>query len=110
MSEGSVNQYGDGNIGRAEHSGSGDIVAGGKTVHYAPQRSPEFEELLRAIEALRPHLGGGDRAEVDTAVEELAAAPSESRTRTVLSRIAGIATLVGEVGAPVVGAVRALLG
>lgn len=36
---GDINQYGDGSIGEATHSGSGDIVAGGKP-SWSPQPSP----------------------------------------------------------------------
>ncbi|MFC5826879.1 hypothetical protein [Nonomuraea insulae] len=36
---GDINQYGDGSIGEATHSGSGDIVAGGKQ-SWSPPPSP----------------------------------------------------------------------
>ncbi|MDN3028111.1 hypothetical protein [Streptomyces sp. S.PB5] len=110
MSGDRIQQYGAGSIGKAEHTGSGDIVAGGKNVRAAESTAPALDDLLREIQKLRPHLDEHDRAEVDASVEEISANPSEERFRKLLRQIAGIATLIGETGAPVILAVRALLG
>ncbi|XMA37452.1 hypothetical protein O1157_14935 [Streptomyces albogriseolus] len=108
MSGDHVQQYGSGNIGRAEHTGSGDMVAGGKTVG-ATVTDPAVRALLQEIAKLRPHLDQGDRAEVDAAAESLAEEASPERRRTLVQRVTGIAALVGEVGLPVVTAAKALL-
>ncbi|MEW2132638.1 hypothetical protein [Streptomyces sp. NPDC005435] len=103
-----IQQYGSGSIGKAEHTGSGDIVAGGKTVG-ATAPGPEVAALLEAIESLRPHLDPGERQEVDTAAGSIAEETSPERRRALVRQISGIAALVGEVGVPVIAAARALL-
>ncbi|GHA67898.1 hypothetical protein ACIQRS_09935 [Streptomyces termitum] len=103
-----IEQHGAGSIGKAEHTGSGDIVAGGKTVG-ATTGGPALEALLREIEKLRPHLDESDRAEVDAAADSIAAETSPDRRRGLVQRITGIAALLGEVGVPVIAAARALL-
>ncbi|MBT2539215.1 hypothetical protein J7E99_00465 [Streptomyces sp. ISL-44] len=106
----SYTQYGAGSIGKAEHTGSGDIVAGGKRVGGPEAGESAIETLLAEVRAMRQHLGEGDRAEVDAAIEELNSNPPEDRFRRLLGTFSGIATLVGEAGVPVINAVRALLG
>ncbi|OII61759.1 hypothetical protein BJP40_30560 [Streptomyces sp. CC53] len=108
MSGDVFNQYGAHSIGKAEHHGSGDIVAGGKGDGSAASADPRLEQLLAEIQALKPHLSDDDRAAMDEAVEELGADPEPSRFRRLLQQINGIAALA-EVGAPVVAAVRSLL-
>jgi hypothetical protein len=108
MSGDHIQQHGAGSIGKAEHTGSGDIVAGGKTVG-ATAGGPTVEALLREIEKLRPHLGENDRAEVDAAADSIAEEMSPERRRGLVQRISGIAALVGEVGLPVITAAKALL-
>jgi hypothetical protein len=108
MSGDHIQQYGSGSIGKAEHTGSGDIVAGGKTVG-ATAGGPAVEALLREIEKLRPHLDENDRAEVDAAADSIAEETSAERRRGLVQRISGIAALVGEVGVPVIAAAKALL-
>ncbi|MFJ8477822.1 hypothetical protein [Kitasatospora sp. NPDC094011] len=109
MSGDHIQQYGAGSIGKAEHSGSGDIVAGGKTVG-STAGGPAVEALLQEIQRLRPHLDEHDRAEVDAAANSIAAETSAERRRSLVQRITGIAALVGELGVPVIAAARALLG
>ncbi|MFI5764692.1 MULTISPECIES: hypothetical protein [unclassified Streptomyces] len=101
---------GAGGIGKATHSGSGDIVAGGKYVGGGAPEASALERLLEEVRAMRQHLGESDRAEVDAAVEELGGNPPEARFRRILATFSGIATLIGEAGVPVITAVRALLG
>lgn len=96
---------GDG-IVKAVHSGSGDIVSGGKGI----AQSEEITSLIREIQLLRRHLDGSDREAADASVGELASNPSGARLRVLLQQISGIATLAGEVGAPVIAAVRAIVG
>ncbi|MFI2185431.1 hypothetical protein [Streptomyces sioyaensis] len=108
MSGDHIQQYGSGSIGKAEHTGSGDIVTGGKTVG-ATAGGPAVEALLREIEKLRPHLDENDRAEVGAAADSIAEETSPERRRGLVQRISGIAALVGEVGLPVITAAKALL-
>ncbi|MFF5185436.1 hypothetical protein ACFY30_16895 [Streptomyces sp. NPDC000345] len=111
MSGDHIQQYGSGNFGKVVHSGSGDIVAGGKhTGGGTDGRAAALETLLREVRALRQHLDDGRRAEVDAAVRDIASHPSGEGLRNVLERIAGIAAVLGAVGTPVVTAVMALMG
>lgn len=103
-------QYGAGSIGKAEHTGSGDIVAGGKRVGGQEVEPSALETLLEEVRAMRQHLDADDRAEVDAAIEEISSNPPEDRFRKILRTFSGIATLVGEAGVPVIAAVKALLG
>lgn len=100
---------GAGAIGNASHSGSGDIVAGGKYVGGTPPEASAIEKLLEEVQAMRGHLDETDRAEVDAAVEELRENPPEARFRRILGTFSGIAMLIGEAGTPVITAVKALL-
>lgn len=106
----SYTQYGAGSIGKASHTGSGDIVAGGKYVGGAAPDASAVEKLLEEVQAMRQHLDESDRAEVDAAVEEIQANPSEERFKKLLRVFSGIATVIGEAGVPVITAVKALLG
>ncbi|WP_328300217.1 hypothetical protein OG389_22210 [Streptomyces sp. NBC_00435] len=103
-------QYGPGSIGKASHSGSGDIVAGGKYVGGSAPEASAVEKLLEEVQAMRQHLDTSDRAEVDAAVEEIRENPSEERFKRILRTFSGIATLIGEAGVPVITAIKALLG
>ncbi|MFB7937683.1 hypothetical protein [Streptomyces sp. NPDC056049] len=110
MSSDQIHQYGAGSIGTANHSGSGDIVAGGKTVNAAPAApATALDDLLAAIEGLRTHLDDTRRAELDAAAADLDPGAGRAELEGPLTRIAGIAALVGAVGGPVVAAVQALL-
>lgn len=108
MSGDHIEQYGASSFGKVQHTGSGDIVSGGKYVG-ASAGGPEVDALLRAIERLRPHLGHSERAEVDAAADSIAREPSAERRRGLVQGIAGIAALVGEVGVPVITAAKVLL-
>jgi hypothetical protein len=110
MSGDRIQQYGAGSIGKAQHSGSGDIVAGDKHAGGSESGKLAIDNLLREIQALRQHLDESDRAEVDAAVEEINSNPPKERFNKLLQKMAGIATVIGEVGTPVIIAVKALLG
>ncbi|WP_217196996.1 hypothetical protein [Streptomyces buecherae] len=109
MSGDRVWQYGAGSVGKAKHTGHGDIVVGGKTVG-ATGAGPSVEALLRAIEHIRPHLDENDRAEVDAVAESIAEETSIERRRSLVRRVSGVAALAGEAGLPVIAAATALLG
>ncbi|WP_336206235.1 hypothetical protein [Nonomuraea sp. LPB2021202275-12-8] len=102
-------QYGRGSIGKAQHTGSGDIVTGGKSVAGPESRSAAFDNVLQAIDALRRHLDETERAEVDSAVRRLDSEGTVSELKEPLGKIAGIAALLGEVGVPVINAIKELL-
>ncbi|GGY63124.1 hypothetical protein [Streptomyces omiyaensis] len=108
MSSDQIHQYGAGSVGKASHTGSGDIVAGGKTVGAATPATA-LDDLLAAVEGLRSHLDDTRRAELDAAAADLSPGATRAELEGPLTRIAGIAALVGAVGGPVVAAVQALL-
>jgi hypothetical protein len=110
MSGDRIQQYGAGSIGKAEHSGSGDIVAGGKGADGSPSQEQAIDNLLREVQTLRRRLDENDRAEVDAAVREIRSNPSGERFKKLIQKIAGIAVVIGEAGIPVVIAAKTLLG
>ncbi|MEU6633341.1 hypothetical protein ABZ905_34395 [Streptomyces parvus] len=103
-------QYGAGTIGHAVHSGSGDIVAGGKYVGTSMPETSGIEVLFEEIRKMRQYLDEDTRAAVDAALEEMASDPSEARFRRLLMTLAGIAALLGADGLPVIEAIRVLMG
>ncbi|CAM5539290.1 hypothetical protein SAVIM338S_04266 [Streptomyces avidinii] len=106
----SYTQYGAGSIGKASHTGSGDIVAGGKYVGGTTPDVSAVEKLLEEVQAMKQHLDESDRAEVDAAVAEIQTNPSQERFGKILRTFSGIATVIGEAGVPVIAAIKALLG
>jgi hypothetical protein len=92
----SVVQFGgQGNIGKiVNHSSGGPLMA--------------LEEVIRLAEALRVEVPSADARVIDDSVETLRkSGPSDHKTlRQALANIAGIAALVGQVGVPVIQAVR----
>lgn len=96
---------GDGVV-KAVHSGCGDIVGGDKGIG----RPEEIARLVREVQLLMRHLDDSDREVAGASVAELSSNPSRARLRVLLQQISGIATLAGEVGAPVIAAVRAIVG
>ncbi|MEV0324396.1 hypothetical protein ACIBKX_14730 [Streptomyces sp. NPDC050658] len=100
------NHYGDvvtqiggtGNIGIDKHQGSVD-----------PQAA--FRDMLQAIQLLRDQVSAEDRQVIDNSLPAIAAGgDTEPGTmRRALGAVAGVATVVGEVGAPVVEAIRRVL-
>ena len=92
-----VNQYGDGNIGIIKFHGQAD-----------PQAA--LQEVIGAITALRGNVGisSADRRVIDESAEIIRASRDTERgtLRKALGNVAGIATLAGEVGVPVIEAVR----
>lgn len=83
----------------------------GKIVHHgsADQRAA-FKELLEAVQALRPQVVGTDRQVIDESLATLQAPrPEPARLRRALGAVSGVAMMVGQVGAPVVEAVRKVM-
>ncbi|WP_426507472.1 hypothetical protein ACPPVO_54675 [Dactylosporangium sp. McL0621] len=89
------NQYGEHSVGRIEHHGGRDPDAA-------------FRDLLRAVQLLRAQVPPADRRLVDEQLQVLAAGPGQDpgTLRRALGAVAGVATVVGQVGAPVIQAVR----
>jgi hypothetical protein len=110
MSGDYISQQGHGNIGKAEHQGPGHIVAGGQSVHSSELKSSAIDNLLVAIDALRKHLDERELADVDSAVQQINSNSTPSEFKQPLGRIAGIATMLGDVGVPVISAIKELLG
>ncbi|MFJ1766488.1 hypothetical protein ACIOD2_39590 [Amycolatopsis sp. NPDC088138] len=84
----------------------------GKIVHQGPpDQQAAFRELLDAVQALRPRVSGTDRQVVDESLATLQAPqpPEPARLRRALGAVSGVAMMVGQVGAPVVEAVRKVM-
>ncbi|MFD6423455.1 hypothetical protein [Streptomyces sp. NPDC060198] len=94
----SVTQHGDHNTG---------------IVHHHAPLPPEdaLRRLQVAVAALRPHLTEEDLPVVEAGMQTLAlgSGAEPSRVRLALTRIAGVATMIGGVGVPVVEAVRGVM-
>lgn len=84
----------------------------GKIVNQAPaDPSAALEEVIRLAEALRGQVPPSDAQVIDESVGVLryGDASDHNTLRQALGNIAGIAALVGQVGAPVIEAVRSVL-
>jgi hypothetical protein len=84
------------NVGKIETNyGSADVNA-------------SLQSLMAAVQVLRGHLSATERQVIDESVETVkyGEKAEPGRLRRALSNIAGIAAVVGEVGAPVIEAVR----
>jgi hypothetical protein len=76
--------------------------------HAQADRQVSFRELTVAVNALRGQVHPADRQTIDESLRSIGTGANIERPtlRQALSRLAGIAAVVGEVGAPVVEAVR----
>ena len=106
---------------------TGDKIVGNKimgdwvTVHgrhnvgtiknQAATNSAAIQELVAAAEALRNQVGGDDRAVIDQSLETIGAGDGveQGRLRRALGQLGGVAMVVGDVGAPVIDAVRKVM-
>lgn len=70
-----------------------------------------FREMLSAIQTLRGQVGPMDRQVIDESVAAVGSGQDvpPQQMHGALSRIAGIASIVGQVGAPVVEAIRKVM-
>ena len=70
-----------------------------------------LRELMAAVEVLRGHLSAADRQVIDESVETVRRGNQAEggKLRRALSNIAGVATVVGQVGVPVIEAVRKVM-
>ncbi|MCF4136040.1 hypothetical protein L1856_02745 [Streptomyces sp. Tue 6430] len=90
-----VTQYGDHNTGVVHHHSAEEAVS----------------RLQAAVLLLRPHLSEHELPIVDAGMQTVVADGNADpgRVRLALTSIAGVASVVGGVGVPVVDAVRAVL-
>jgi hypothetical protein len=93
-----VTQHGDGNIGIIKNQAPADP-------------NSALLELTRLVEVLRGQVSTADREVIDESIRAIGSGENVNKgtMRRALSRIAGIAALVGEVGVPVIGAIRAVM-
>lgn len=95
---GRVNQYGDHNIGMIKNQGSAD-----------PQAA--FREMINAIQALRGQVSAADRQVIDESMNTIGTGDNVEKQplRRALGNIAGVATMVGQVGVPVIESIRKVM-
>lgn len=78
-----------------------------------PATDPQtaFREMLRAIEILRAQVSADDRQVIDDSLRTINNTDNNDpgTMRRALTAIAGVATMVGQVGVPVVEAVRRVM-
>jgi hypothetical protein len=90
------NIYGKRNVGKIEKNyGAGNVDA-------------SVRELINAVEVLRRQVSPAERQRIDESLETVRQGEQAKpgKLRGALSEIAGIAAVVGQVGAPVIDAVR----
>jgi len=94
----SVTQHGDGNIGIIKNQAPSDP-------------NSALLELTRLVQVLRGQVPSADREVIDESMRAIGSGENVDKgtMRQALSRIAGIAALVGEVGGPVIAAIRAVM-
>ncbi|MEV8021703.1 hypothetical protein AB0O76_36320 [Streptomyces sp. NPDC086554] len=74
-----------------------------------------FREMMQAIQVLRGQISAEDRQVIDASLNTIGAGTAPGgevdpgTLRRALAAIAGVATVVGEVGAPVVAAIQRVL-
>jgi len=70
-----------------------------------------WHDMINAVMEMRAQIGTEDRKVVDTALATISqgGGVEKSTLRRAMSDIAGVASLVGSVGVPVIQAVRAVL-
>lgn len=96
----SVNVSGSGNVGKIQNQYQG------------PQDSQaDFQDMIRAVQILRGQVSTEDREVIDDSLEIIRQGDSAGpgALRRALGTIAGVAAVVGEIGLPVVEAVRRVL-
>ena len=92
--------------------GSHNVGINTGTVNNAPAAPQDaLRELADAVDALRAHLAPADRAVVDASMRTVGTAPNAEPGgfRGALRDISGVASMVGQLGVPVVEAVRRVM-
>lgn len=93
-----VTQHGNHNVGIIKNQGPAD-----------PQAA--FREMITAVQVLRGQVSAADRQVIDESMKAIGTGDNVEKgtLRRALSNIAGIATVVGQVGVPVIESVRAVM-
>jgi hypothetical protein len=93
-----VTQHGNHNVGIIKNQGPAD-----------PQAA--FREMITAVQVLRGQVSTADRQVIDESMKAIGTGDNVEKgtLRRALSNIAGVATVVGQVGVPVIESVRAVM-
>jgi hypothetical protein len=93
-----VTQYGNQNVGMIKNQAPVD-----------PQVA--FREMVRAVQVMRGELSAADRQVVDESMNAIGTNGNVEKgtLRRALSNLAGIATMVGQAGVPVIESVRKVM-
>lgn len=99
----------------SNHGGQQFNMYGGQNVgiNYGTYNSapavPEdaLREMIEAVNALRAQVSPADREVIDSSMRTVG--PERRPSREALSQLAGVATMVGQVGVPVVEAIRRVM-
>jgi hypothetical protein len=99
------NHYGD-NINQ---SGSHNTI--NKNTSYGGDPQTAFQEMIAAVTALRARVAPDDRQAIDESMRVIGDGRNvePGRMKRALATIMGVATMVGQVGAPVIEAVRKVM-
>jgi hypothetical protein len=68
-----------------------------------------LRELVDVVDALRAQVSAPDREVIDASMRTVRAGAEPGAVRRALGQLAGVATVVGQVGVPVVEAVRKVM-
>jgi hypothetical protein len=93
-----VTQYGAHSIGMIKNQGAAD-----------PQAA--FREMFNAVQVLRGQVSVADRQVIDESMKAIGTGGNVEKgtLRRALGSIAGVATMVGEVGVPVIQSIHAVM-
>lgn len=93
-----VTQYGAHSIGMIKNQGPAD-----------PREA--FREMINAVQVLRGQVSVADRQVIDESMRVIGAGDNVEKgtLRRALANIAGVATMVGQVGVPVIQSVHAVM-
>lgn len=113
------NVQGSGNVGRGNQvnqwGGHNVNVSGDHNVGIQNQASADpqaaFREMIKAVQALREQVSAADRQVIDESMDAICTdrTVEKGTLRRALRNIAGIATMVGQVGVPVIESVHAVM-
>jgi len=92
------------------HGGSGNVGKIQNTYQSAGDAQGAFREVFDSVQALRERVSAADRQTLDESLRVIGDGGEPGGLRRALTAIMGVAVVVGEVGVPVVEAVRRVLG
>ncbi len=93
-----VTQHGDHNVGIVKNQAPADP-------------GEALREMINAVQILRSQVPAADRQVIDDSLSAIGSGrnPEKGALRRALGNIAGVATMVGQVGVPVVDSVRRVM-